>query len=80
MNNNKAKREDCLDLDLDECLEALLEIVDDPAQILGDKRRRDNRVRATNTDYTDAQQEAICSSFRSVSCSLPLPHSVSSPR
>lgn len=65
--------------DLERCLEDLGQIVEDPGEILGDKRdetpvgslaARAVHARQAAPPYTSENQQAICSSFRSVSTML----------
>lgn len=67
MNNDSKRRSlqrriDCLNIENPEkCLDDLGEIIEDPSEILGDKKKRQA------AGYTDSQQQAICTSFRGVS-------------
>lgn len=56
------RRIDCLNIENPEkCLEDLGDIVGDPSEILGDKKKRQA------AGYTDNQQQQICTSFIGVS-------------
>lgn len=56
-------RQECLDVeDIQKCVEDLGEIVEDPSEILGRKKKRQS-----SPAYSETDQQAICTSFRSVS-------------
>lgn len=75
-----SKRQECLNVqDVQKCIEDLNEIIEDPSEILGDKKRSfigspsaRTVIARQSTSYTQAEQEAICSSFRGVRDSLVL--------
>ncbi|KAJ5117578.1 hypothetical protein N7448_011210 [Penicillium atrosanguineum] len=53
-------RQECLNVeDVEKCLEDLGEIIEDPSEILGEKKKK-----RQNPVYSDTDQEAICTSFR----------------
>lgn len=55
-------RQDCLNVkDVEKCLEDLGDIVSDPSEILGDKKKRQS------SGYSDSDQQGVCNAFRSVS-------------
>lgn len=54
-------RQECLNVeDVQKCLEDLGDIVEDPSEILGKKKRQSG-------GYSDADQQGVCNAFRSVS-------------
>lgn len=56
-------RQECLDVsDVEQCVRDLFEIVEDPAEILGSKKKRQ-----AAPPYDESSQRAICGAFREVS-------------
>ncbi|KAJ5318536.1 hypothetical protein N7476_004956 [Penicillium atrosanguineum] len=54
-------RQECLNVeDVEKCLEDLGEIIEDPSEILGEKKKKKRQ----SPGYSDTDQEAICTSFR----------------
>lgn len=80
------KRQECLDVtDIEKCIADLGEIVDDPSEILG-SRKRDIvsditskgpvRRRQESPVYNEVEQSQVCNAFRGVSlatCLVPWP-------
>lgn len=62
------KRQDCLNFaNPNQCVQDAGQVVDNPDQALGSSKRRDQgKQRRASPSYSDADQQAICSSFRSV--------------
>lgn len=71
------KRQDCLNVeDPEKCVEDLGEILQDPSEVLGEKRSvfssagsgaaRALQARQAAPPYDDVNQQAICDSFRGV--------------
>lgn len=78
----KVKRQDCLNVeDPEQCIDDLLQIIEDPSEILGDRKVKrhsgSSAARASSIQavkkrqaappYTPANQDEICDAFRGVS-------------
>lgn len=70
MNGKRAikARQECLDVaDAEQCLQDVEQIAQDPAEILGGKKKRQY-----SPGYSDAEQQGICAAFRGVSHTTPV--------